>query len=241
MPMIEPCLEISLADLEKSKNVLKNLEFTTIILEITEKIDFRILNSLGLNSNENKLKTDFFIYTRKTLTDLGNKEKNKNEIGSWRQKVHFIVQECSNPDVTKWASQDQRIDALRFDLFKIHELLDLSTARLMFENKKFLEINLNQFFRKKNNIIKLSRNLLKALKRADIKEVPILFSTCSSSIYDLIGKFELKGILSFLNISHEFYFDFSQIKLKSRLERNNERLTNRFIAPGIKKVEKEKK
>lgn len=237
MLLIEPCLEIPLDDLDQCIAILKNLNFTSAIFEVRDN-DIIALNSIKSAKKNMDKNNEFPLFYRKTLPDLGNKEKNKRVIELWRNKVHLLVQECTNPDVTKWASQDQRIDVLKFDFFAIHELLDLSTARIMSENDKFLEINLNRLLKKKTNIIKISRNLLKALKRVSIKEVPILFSTYSSSPYDLMGKFELKGVLSFLAIKHEFYFDFSQLKLSSRLERNKNRLNANFIAPGIKKLSK---
>jgi RNase P/RNase MRP subunit p30 len=234
--MIEPSLEITLDDLEKCIILLKNLKYTAAILDI-QNIDFiQDLNNFQLKREGSPPKTNFSLFTRSTLQDLGTKEKNKRNIDFWREKIDFLVQKCNSPEVTKWASQDQRIDALQFDLLTIHSLLDLSTARLMSENDKFLEINLKQFLSNQNNIIKVSRNLLKALKKVQIKEVPIIFSTYSSSLYDLIGIFELKGILSFLNINHEFYFNFSQITLLSKLQKNNERLGDQFIVPGIKRV-----
>jgi RNase P/RNase MRP subunit p30 len=234
--MIEPSLEINLDDLEKCIIFLNNLKYTAAILDVQNIDVFQDLNNFQLKKEESPIKTNFSLFTRSTLQDLGTKEKNKRNIDFWREKIDFLVQKCNSPEVTKWASQDQRIDALQFDLLTIHSLLDLSTARLMSENDKFLEINIKQFLGNQNNIIKVSRNLLKALKKVQIKEVPIIFSTYSSSIYDLIGIFELKGILSFLNIKHEFYFDFSQINLLSKLQKNNERLRDQFIVPGIKRM-----
>lgn len=233
MQLIETCLELAETDLDHIISLLKSLNYTSAILEIKNEIYLEKISELVNSGNIPSINDNFQLYYRKTLQDQGEKHHNKKNIDFWRNKCHFLVQKCNNPEMTKWATQDQRIDGLSFDLLLIHQLLDLSTARMMNENEKFLEIPMKTIINPKQNLIKISRNLLKSLKRVNIKEVPIIFSSFASSHYDLIGKYELKGVLSFLGIDHKYYFDFSQIKLDTRLTRNQQRLSLDFLAPGI--------
>ena len=238
MQLIETCLELAESDLDHIIFLLKSLKFTSAIIELKNDLFFQKVSELISNGNISSLNENFKLYLRKTLQDQGEKHHNKKNIDFWRNKCHFLIQKCDSPEMTKWASQEQRIDALTFDLLLIHQLLDLSTARMMYENEKFLEIPVSKIIQPKRNLIKISRNLLKSLKRVNIKEVPIIFSSFASSHYDLIGMHELKGILSFLDIDHEYYFDLSQIKLNTRLNRNQKRLGSDFLAPGIISIEK---
>jgi RNase P/RNase MRP subunit p30 len=214
---------------------LKKLHFDSVIIESKEDK----LSNIEATGSQTRIRNqdgDFFKYSRKTLKDQGKKHLNKNSIDTWREKCHFLVQKCNTAEITKWATQDQRIDAITFNFAEINSLFDLSTARLMKENEKFLEISLKDLFFFPGSLIKNTRNLLKALKKAKTKEVPLVFSSFASSIYDIFGFSELKGVLNYLKIDEIYYFDFSQLKLSLRLKRNEERFEQQFISPGMKKI-----
>ena len=230
--MIEASLEIALHTLPKIAPFLRISHYSTALIElITENIDQQLSNLDHIQQSF----SDIRIYFRKTLEDTGEKSSNKTVLDYWRNKVIILSQQCKTPETTKWAAQDQRLDALQFPPNFIHQLLDLSTARIMSENKKFLEINLKDFLYGQTLPIGYFRNTIKAVKRCLIKNVPIIFLSQASNQFEIIGQYEIQGFSSFLGLSGNYVDQISQKTLKECVKTNLYRLTPDNVAPGIKK------
>ncbi|HKZ40432.1 MAG TPA: RNase P subunit p30 family protein [Candidatus Hodarchaeales archaeon] len=177
------------------------------------------------------------LLKRVTLQDFGNKTENKNDLEAWRKVCLLLVQQCTTPEVTKWASQDQRIDALTFPPNVIHQLFDLSTARMMSDNNKILEIPLKPYLPPRAATIAIFRSLAKAVRRARIKELPVVFPSFASTKHEVVGPYEIEGFCRFIGFPEGYYFDVSQTAIASHLERNQKRFYDNYIAPGIEKVD----
>ncbi|MFW9930627.1 MAG: hypothetical protein ACFFD1_14660 [Candidatus Thorarchaeota archaeon] len=237
MVLIESGLEVDIGNIPKDIFTLMiNLGYSDAILEIINPENLSEYFS-RIQSQTSYFSNKFTLHLRKTLNDKGEKTLNKKVLDYWRFNCHFLVHECSSAEITKWAAQDQRLDALRFPPLYIHQLFDLSTARIMAENKKCLEITMKNFILSPTNQIKIFRNLLHVIKRAMNKEVPILFNSQIETIYDVVSPKSLIGLSAFLDLNPDFIFNFSQIHLKKILEKNISRLQSNYVAPGIKSLD----
>ena len=230
--MIEASLDISLYTLPKLAPFLRIAKYSTVFIElIAENTDKQLIDS---NTIQQTL-PDIQIYFRKTLGDTGEKSANKSILDYWRNKVVILSQRCKTPETSKWAAQDHRLDALQFPPDAIHQLLDLSTARIMSENNKILEINLGDFLYGPTLPIGYFRNLIKTVKRCLIKDVPIIFLSQASNQFEIIGPYEVQGFSSFIGLANHYFNEVSQKVLKERIQNNLYSFSTDFIAPGITK------
>jgi RNase P/RNase MRP subunit p30 len=179
---------------------------------------------------ENKIQPkEFFVYNRKTIDDA---KKNPREMDEYRNFFDFITFFCTNPELTKWACQDQRIDSLIFPLNEINQLADDSTINLLKQNDKCIEISYFPILSSKNPI-PILRNIKKVLYRASIKKLPILISSRASRVEHLRSGFSILGFANFMDLSDSYYKEISLTWLNKRLQRNVSRHTKEFVAPGI--------
>lgn len=216
-------------------NWLEFLKYNSSIWEFTGLTDSILNNILKHPINQ---KSRVLNYNRTTLSTIA-KNQSKAQLDNLRKKYTIVAQLCNSPVLTKWACLDQRIDCLQFQLSEIHHLVDMSTARLLKENNKILEIDCSQFFKSRSNPIGLLRNTKKSIFRCMKKEVPILLSSRTTELSSLKSPYAVLAMAEFLGIPPSYYREISLIAIKSRLKRNSKRLNSElFVAPNIWKTEK---
>lgn len=222
---IEPCITCPTDDLDWFSGWLTPLGLGLVLWE-NESKDRR----KGPTTSFDRFKP------RVTLTTT-SKNQSKAKLDSLRLTNVIVVQHCSSPDVTKWACQDQRVDGLLFDNSSIHQLVDTSTARMMVENEKYLEVNCADFLRSRPTIGAL-RNVRKALFRTSKKGVPTCLASQANRPYHLRAWRSMQGLATFLGMTEEDYKT-GQTWLRDRIQRNISRLDPSFVAPGIWLVDEE--
>jgi len=220
---IEPCIIGSEQQLEKLLKWLTSLNYRGCIID---QIDTDSLDHLRKSLPSEK---EFLLFTRKTID---SPKRNPSEINKFRNDNDFIVFYSTNPDLTKWACQDQRIDCLKFPLSEIHQLADDSTIAMAKDNDKAIEIDFSELLKIKNPIA-LLRNIKKVFHRAVNKKLPIILSSHAQNEYALRSSHSILGFLAFLNVPEQYYTEISQEWLLNKLTRNKERKKTNFIAPGI--------
>jgi RNase P/RNase MRP subunit p30 len=109
-----------------------------------------------------------------------------------RRNVPIIAVTCLIPEIAAWVAQDNRVDILKFPVFQIGKLLSRSIAKLMVQFNKHLEVSLSELYcLPERQQIAAIRQIRSALRIAQRKSVPILFSTGSSTIAQMRSPREL--------------------------------------------------
>ena len=220
---IQPWIQVSEELIEEFIQRLRLLQYNCCIIEnMSFTTVKRIQSTMPINN-------PFKIFNRKTLE---SSKRNPSDIDYLRRENDFISYHATTPELTKWACQDQRIDALQFPLNDIHQLADDSTIILAKENDKSIEIEYNAILSNKYPISFL-RNIKKVVYRAVKKELPKLFSSKAQIVEQLRSRSSLEGFLEFIGMPDSYYKEISQSWLVTRLERNRLRKKEEFIAPGI--------
>lgn len=219
---IETCIKSSNNTILSFKNWLKILNFSHAVVESTDSTD------------ETRIKDSFF-FKRKTIT---SSTKNPKFMDKIRFNNDLLIFYCDNPNVTKWASQDQRVDGLQFPLSDINKLADDSTIYLLKQNDKFIDLNLREIVSNRFPIHFL-RNIKKVVHRASKKQIPILLSSYANSPVNLRSSLSTIGFTHFIGLENDYYINVSQFWLFKRLERNRKRLNDNFISPGVWKLDNE--
>ena len=217
---IEPCLKPNPdIDIEIYENWLRILNFSHYLIEVDQHTKTLLPNSQ--------------CFLRQTIT---TNKKNLSDLNSRRYAVDLLIFYCTNPDATKWACQDQRIDSLIFNPSNIHLLADDSTINLLKINNKAIDINTFELVSKL--AIGPIRNVRKAIYKAVKKDVPILLSSNANNPQELRSQQSVIAFSHFLDIPVDYYSEISQKWLYSRLLRNQKRRTNSdFVAPNIWEIE----
>lgn len=226
---IEPCITGSEQQLEKLLKWLTSMNYRGCIID---QVDTDLVAHLHQSIPSGK---EFLLFTRKTID---SPKRNPSDINKFRNDNDFIVFYSTNPELTKWACQDQRIDCLKFPLTEIHQLVDDSTIAMAKDNDKAIEIDFSELLKLKNPI-GLLRNIKKVFHRAVNKKLPILLSSHAHNVYALKSSYSIIGFLAFLDVPEQYYLEISQEWLLRKLMRNKKRRKNNFIAPGIWLQEKE--
>ena len=221
--MFEPWIQTHSLDIQNFIQRLQLLDYNACIVE---DLPLKHIEELELNKT---IPEKFKIFNRRTIE---SSKRNPGDIDHIRKEHDFISYHCATPELTKWACQDQRIDAILFSLADIHQLADDSTIILAKEHDKALEIEYYSILTNRYPISFL-RNIKKVVFRATKKNLPIIFSSRAQHVENLRSIYSLEGFLDFIDVPSKYNTAISQQWLISRLERNRIRKSSNFIAPGI--------
>ena len=181
-------------------------------------------------------KSEIKLYSRTDL-NAGNTEELKRQVTQVRRQTHIVSVKCKTAIITKWAALDNRIDVLRFDSRDIRKLFDKSTAKMINENGKALEIQARQIIFA-HNLIPIIRHLSKAVAIAQRKNCPIVVSSGARDPWELRAPRDLAGLMDLINLPFQ-----EALKCVSDtpwgIITQNERKLKSQVAPGIFKYNEE--
>ncbi len=197
--------------------------------------------SKKIKNSINKLNKSQSVRMHKRA-DIGGDSESKEQIITFlrqeRRSVPIIAVKCLIPEITAWAAQDNRVDILKFPVFLIGKLLSRSTAKLMIKFGKHLEISLSELYcLPERQQIAAIRQIRSALQIAQLKSVPIIFSSGSTNISQMRSPRELISLSQILLEASVLPLDsLSKIPLKL-LKQNLIKITPDYIVPGIFKMD----
>ncbi|MHA2243387.1 MAG: RNase P subunit p30 family protein [Candidatus Hodarchaeales archaeon] len=178
------------------------------------------------------------IYER---LDIGFNNESKAQIVSIlrqrRRKIPIIAVTCLTPELTAWAAQDNRVDILKFPVFKMGKLMSRSIAKLMIKFQKHLEIPLSELYSlPERQQIPALRQIRSALRIATRKNVPIIFNSGSNTVDQMRTPLELASLGQVLLSTSTPSLDSLSIIPQRLLQQNLLKISPNYITPGVYKI-----
>jgi RNase P/RNase MRP subunit p30 len=159
-----------------------------------------------------------------------------HDLRRYRKKYEIIAVRCTTKDVARQAAKDRRVDLLQFSSTSLRQrFFDEQEAELAQQALSSLEIELAPLLQlTSNSRIRLLNRLRKETATAQRAKVPIVLSSGATTEQQIRGPYDLAALTTI--------FDYplsSALKALSQtpsniIERNREKLSPNYIAPGIR-------
>ncbi len=154
-----------------------------------------------------------------------------------RPLTEIITIECQTAALTKWAITDRRIDLLTFPPHHVKSLVDASTARLIKEHEKFVELPLSHFLSiSPAHRISTLRQYMEALERLRKKDSRIIVTSRAQSPLGLRNPLQVRAFLKSLNFTDDEARKIVIDNPTELLRKNLEKLDPRYLLPGMKLI-----
>ena len=160
------------------------------------------------------------------------------KLRKYRRKFEIIGVRCNTKDVARHAAKDRRVDLLQFSITNLYKrFFDEKEAELSSQSLSGLEIELAPIFelntrQKIRTFSKLQREVIIAQKA----KVPIIISSGASNELLMRGPYDYSAFATLFDISFEDSLNAISKNPVSIVEKNREKLSTYFVAPGIKVV-----
>ena len=167
----------------------------------------------------------------------GNLLKN---LRRYRRKFEVISVRCLSKAVARQAAKDRRVDLLDFIENPKKRFFDKAEAELASNSLAALEIEAKQIlispFPRRIHLISRIRTEIEIAIKYDI---PVVFSSGADNLIYMRTPRDLAAFFStLLDLSKEDALNFLSNVPKSLVERNREKLSENFVAPGIRIVKR---
>ncbi len=156
----------------------------------------------------------------------------------FRRSYEVIAVICESKNIARQAAKDRRVDLLNFTQLEQHRrFFDASEAELASNSLSALEIDILPVIRLEGTTrIKLLSKLRKEISIALESSVPIVISSGVSDEILMRNPHELVALASLFDLDEDHAVDAVSKNPMSIVRRNKEKLTSRFVAPGIRIV-----
>ncbi len=225
--------------LDSSSHLRATLEFSKLLgysqIWLGRQWDAKSINANHLPKSQNlevidRLDVDSSKIPKEKIIQILRRE---------RRNYPIISVKCFDPEIVGWASQDNRIDILVFPFNQISKLFTRSIAKLMIKFTKNLELSLSELYLAPERLqIPMFRQVKQALKIAQIKSVPVIINSGATAPIELRSPLELHSLFQVLSSKKEPIFE-SICEIPSKLlTRNQVKISQDYLAPGIYKARK---
>jgi ribonuclease P/MRP protein subunit RPP1 len=231
------------ADLHLYLDIKENATAVSMMKKAV-KLGYRLIAvplspEITLQEIANMRKT-FRTYNLDLVSRIDLQPKNHRELmyqlRRFRRKFELICVICTNKTVARQAAKDRRVDLLNFPLLHFrYRYFDKSEAELASKSLAALEIDVKPLIllegiRRIRLISSLRREAAIAIKF----NIPIVLSS-GASAEDLLRKPKEMAALSFLfDLDKDIALRAVSHNPSSIVKRNREKLSYRFVAPGIR-------
>ena len=168
--------------------------------------------------------------------------KNSNallkDLRKYRRKFEIIAVRCNTKDVARQAAKDRRVDLLQFSSTNMRQrFFDNQEAELAANSLSCLEIELAPILQLSSlsRVYLLSR-LRKEIATAKRAKVPIILTSGATTEHLLRGPYDNAAIATLFDFQTEFALKALSSVPLNIVERNRNKLSPAFIAPGIQVV-----
>ena len=233
-------LRIPIEDFEKTKKMIHNAsELGYGMLGIPFSLKTKKEDILNVQKICNEVNLD--LVTRVNIYPRNSQELIR-KLRKYRRKFEIVSVRCNTKDVARHAAKDRRVDLLQFSLTNIYKrFFDEKEAKLSSQSLSGLEIELAPILelnaKQKIRIFsKLQREIIIAQKA----KVPIIISSGASAELLMRGPYDYSAFATLFDMPFEDSLKAFSKNPVSIVEKNREKLSKYFVAPGIKVVGRKK-
>lgn len=159
-----------------------------------------------------------------------------------RRKFEVIAVLCSSKKVARQAAKDRRVDLLNFPSLEYRErFFDMAEAELASGSLTALEIDMKPLLTLEGPVrTRLLSSLRREAKIASQFEVPLIISSGAANPLLLRRPKENAALAALFDIKGEVALDGVSANPLGIVKRNLAKLSERFVAPGIRIIKKGK-
>lgn len=155
-----------------------------------------------------------------------------------RRKFEIVSVFCESKNVSRQAAKDRRVDLLNFSLTDFrNRFFDMAEAELASNSMAALEIDMNPLLTLEGPArTRLLSVLRKETSTAEAFHIPIVLSSGVSEEMLLRKPAEMAALASLFDLSKESALEAVSSNPTNIVKRNREKLSPRFVAPGIRVI-----
>ncbi|MGC8998121.1 MAG: RNase P subunit p30 family protein [Candidatus Bathyarchaeia archaeon] len=156
----------------------------------------------------------------------------------FRRKFELIAVVCESKAVARQAAKDHRVDLLNFPFTDLHRrFFDKAEAELASNSQASLEIEIKPLLTLKGPArIRLFSALRKEVATAKSFQVPIVISSGATSELLMRKPLEMAALTTLFDLDKPSALDAVSKYPLAIVRRNREKLSPRFVAPGIRLI-----
>ena len=230
-------------DIAEAERVLrlanKASELGYRLAAVTLSVNFAEANVKGLMAVCREVKID--LATRVDLKPKTSEELLK-ALRRFRRRFEIVAVMCESKEVARQAAKDRRVDLLNFPSLDFRRrFFDLAEAELASSGLAALEIDMKPLLTLEGSArIRLLSSLRRETSIAKGFGVPIVISSGVSDEFLMRKPLEQAALASLFDLEPAVALDAVSAKSLSIVKRNREKLSPKFVAPGIRVVRRGK-
>ncbi|MFA5365434.1 MAG: RNase P subunit p30 family protein [Candidatus Bathyarchaeia archaeon] len=166
--------------------------------------------------------------------------RNSNELTQnlrrYRRNFEVIAVRCTTKEVARQAAKDRRVDLLMFSVTNVRQrFFDKSEAELASQALCSLEIELSPLLQlTSGSRVRILSRLRKEAATAKRAHVPITITSGASDPYLMRGPHDFAAMATVFGLQVDSVLDALSGSAFCLVERNREKLSAGFVAPGIR-------
>lgn len=221
---------------------------------INEKTDSKLFEKIAkrlqlqgfviLGEKYKKSKKENLVEPLQKITRVELKESNVEKIRSLLPKVRkqyeLVSVNTSLAKVAQWVVKDNRVDILTVPYKSIKEIITQNLANVAANNQTFLEIDISFLTFSNSFSPSIQMRVLSRIIHLIIREkAPFILTMNVENPLEFRDERSIIAMANLIGIPNKAIKE-NMRKFKERIELNRNKLSPDFIAPGVRKVEKEK-
>lgn len=179
-----------------------------------------------------------------TRLDLTSKTPRRllHDLRHFRRRFEVISVVCTSKAVARQAAKDRRVDLLSFPTASYRgRFFDHAEAELASHASSSLEVDVALLLSSKSfSKIRLISALRKEVAIAKKFGVPVAISSGATNVHSVRGPYDCAALASLFDIAVPFALRALSETPLAIVERNREKLSPDFVAPGIRLVRRKK-
>jgi RNase P/RNase MRP subunit p30 len=159
-----------------------------------------------------------------------------HDLRKLRRSFEIVCVLCHSKSVSRQAAKDRRVDLLNFPLVDFHQrFFDIAEAELASNSLASLEIDMEPILTSEPQTrIRLLSSLRRETIIAESSQIPIVISGGASNERFMRRPVEMAITASLFGLERQVALDAVSKNPSTIVKRNREKLSPRFVAPGIR-------
>ena len=231
-------LRVPLNNMLQAEKMIKNaseLGYTIVALPFSPNVTKEQIKQLKELCNKAKIE----CVSRVNLSPKNSNELLR-ELRRCRRKFEIIAVRCNTKDVARQAAKDRRVDLLQFSVTNLRQrFFDEQEAELASQGLSSLEIELAPMLQLTSfSRIRLLSCLRKERATAQRAKVPIILTSGATSEMLMRGPYDYAALTTLFDLPLPYALKALSETPLAAVERNREKLSPDYVAPGIHVVGK---
>lgn len=229
-------LRVPLKDLPQAERVIKKaskLSYSLVGIPFPSTATPEQISQLKQVCNDAKL--DFVSRTNLSPRNSGEL---LNDLRRYRRKYEIVAVRCNTKEVARQAAKDRRVDLLQFSVTNFRQrFFDEQEAELASQALSSLEIELAPLLQLTSfSRIRLLSRLRKEVATAERADVPITLSSGATTEQLMRGPHDYAALTTIFDLSLPSALKALSETPSATVERNREKLSPDYVAPGIRVI-----